>query len=108
MAIKREQVRALLMSSGRPYKAEAKRAAIEYANARRRTGASFTAIGKELGLSAVTVEGWVASGALVPVEVVGVREARESSALILIDTRRGLRVEGLNVDELTQLLGRLR
>jgi hypothetical protein len=64
MPIKVERVRAMLVASGRPYKANARRSAVEYANGRRRAGAGFTAIGRELGVSPMTVEAWLASAAL--------------------------------------------
>lgn len=108
MDIKAEQVRGMLAASARPYNAEAKRAAIAYASGRRAAGAGFTAIGRELGLSPATVEAWLDATTLVPVEVLGNEPTTPRCGLVLVDTRRGLRLEGLTVDEAAHVLERLR
>lgn len=109
MSIKAEHVRALLVASVRPYTEEAKRSAVAYAEGQRRKGAGMKSIARELGISPTTLVSWLSVGPLVPVEIVATTESElePESAIVLIDVRRGLRVEGLTVPSLVTLLERL-
>lgn len=110
MSIKLEQVRTMLRDSGRPYSASARRAVVAYAGTRCRAGVGVTRVGRELGLSPATVLAWLNASPLVPVEIVAAPEMTEApgSALVLVDTHRGLRVEGLSLDAVIHILERLR
>jgi hypothetical protein len=104
-----ETIRARLAESGRPYSDEAKKVAIAYAQGERRRGTSVTRVARQLGISPVTLMAWLSSSALVPVEIVPATTTQSlGSTVVLIDERRGLRVEGLTVEGVALVLERLR
>lgn len=111
MSNRLEQVRAMLAASGRPYEESAKRAAVDYAKARSRAGVGSGRVARELGVSAATLSVWLRPSVLVPVEVIQDGTAtligKSHATLVLVDARRGLRIEGLSVDDVVHVLGRL-
>jgi DNA-binding transcriptional regulator LsrR (DeoR family) len=84
---------------------ELRERAVAYAQARAAEGVSQRVIAGEIAVSAVTVGRWlreVSSASLVPVRVVAPSRAH----LFEVMTPRGLRVAGLDLDSLCELLER--
>jgi hypothetical protein len=88
-----------------------------WARKRRASGATFGAIGAELGLSSETVRRWTSGSAiatdvssvLVPVEVVPDRLSPDrASPLVTVVSPTGFRLEGLSLQDAITVLARLR
>lgn len=79
--------------------------ALDYVSRARQQGRSWTAVARELGISAATLQAWTAAprsrAALVPVVVES--EPRRSACLMVI-TPSGLRIEGLDVESAAALV----
>jgi hypothetical protein len=89
---------------GRPYPKPLLERVLAHAAARRKQGATLLAIGEELGISWRTLSRWLVerrSERFRPVQIVAPR--RE----VVLHGPRGLRVEGLDVDGLAELLRKL-
>lgn len=113
-----KELRAALASAdrrgaGRPYPEELRRAAVTHWRERRRGGVSAGDVAAELGISGVSLQRWVLG-----------KEPRESSfrkvelavvveptsmlvERIVVHGRCGVRVEGLTVEQVAELLGKL-
>jgi hypothetical protein len=84
-----------------------------YAAAREAAGAAQKLIASELGVSAMSVQRWLrakqkaTTTAMVPVRVVAPRPHQELAESLVMTTPRGLRVEGLDLDALCTVIGRL-
>ncbi|MEW6775934.1 MAG: hypothetical protein AB1405_06555 [Bdellovibrionota bacterium] len=99
------------------YPVELKERAVSYARKRRRAGKTQSAVAVELGLSPMTLHGWLKGGRgrrgkkrplLLPVEIAAEKPGRErKSGGAVVVARNGVRVEGLSVEEIAGLLGRL-
>ena len=91
--------------SGRRYPAALREAVLEHARAAKEAGQSDAALTAELGMSLGTLQYWRATqhGKLVPVTVV---EAPTATPGLVLECGR-LRVHGLSLDGLTELLRRL-
>lgn len=87
---------------GRPYREADRARALEYARGRQREGATVNRVAGELGISHETLKSWMAGGAFERVEIV--TEAMRGHTLC---GPRGVRVEGLTLDEIAELLRRL-
>ena len=105
----REAVRrAGLRGAGRRYPAELRRQGAAYLAARREAGGTVSAVLRELGVRRDTLAGWARpTGAprkprFVPVTVVG-----GVAGLIVVHGPHGVRVEGLDVAGVAELLRRL-
>ncbi|MDC3958906.1 hypothetical protein [Polyangium jinanense] len=91
-----------------------RRQAIEYFWPRRDEGATIAEIGPEIGLHWRTLYGWAKGGVspqlpmagFSPVEIIEALAA-EVRGPIVVQHRSGLRVEGLDLDALAELLRRL-
>ncbi len=97
----------------RGYPKEIRERALAFARRRRAEGASYTVLASELGLSVMTLHGWLKGGRgrgrkkprlprLVPVEVVPEEEAKPAGAVVVASG--GIRVEGLQVEQIATLL----
>ena len=102
----RAQVRQLgPRGPGRKYPASLRRDAVAYLRARQADGVGVDWAAVELGIRKATLHGWAAAKAVagfVPVKVVETPVAR-----IAVHCPAGLRVEGLDVAGLADLLRRL-
>jgi transposase-like protein len=86
------------------YTPELKRAVVEFVRSQRSAGVSYEALVRTLELPINTLRRWTESdgpGRLARVEV-----AAEASHAVLL-TRTGIRVEGLTITDLAELLERL-
>lgn len=96
---------------GRPIPAGVRSAALAYVQRRRAEGASQETIARELGIAQHTVSTWLrkvaseANAALVPVRVD--YAAPISGADIVITTPRGLRIDGLALDDVCTIVARV-
>lgn len=111
MATTAAKIRAELKRRGRPYPMATRRRAIEYARAQLDGGSSATRIARELGISAITLGSWMKGDVLARVEVIAEPTAvavQEVDPISVLDTRSGLRIEGLTLDAVVALLARLR
>lgn len=95
---------------GRPYPEAARRAAVRLAARRVAGGDALDDVALELGLSPVTLRRWqrrpAPAATFVPVELVA-SPAREPARGIVVHGPRGLRVEGLDVAGVAELVRRL-
>lgn len=98
----------------RRYPAELRERAVSYALARREAGASDMDVAAELGLRVATLRGWRRRRRRVafrPVEVIvpDSTRVREQAAVaqLVVTTARGLRIEGLGLDDLVRLVAEL-
>jgi hypothetical protein len=96
-------------SSGRSYPEAARTAALDWAERQRRKGIGFVPLASELGISPSTLRKWqqqsrARSSAFCPVEIV---EPSSSSRGLVVHAPCGLRIEGLSVPELCELVRRL-
>ncbi|MRG98186.1 hypothetical protein [Polyangium spumosum] len=90
-----------------------RRSAIEYFWSRREEGATIAEIGPELGLHWRTLYGWARGNAspeptagFSPVEIIEARSADVGGPYVVVH-RSGVRIEGLDLDALVELLRRL-
>ena len=97
--------------AGRRYPSALRRVAVEYFRRRRAAGATLAAISRELGVKRHTLIGWTAApeaaAALprfVPVSVVAETPA---TSRIIVHGPGGVRVEGLDLAGVAELLRRL-
>lgn len=102
--------RAKRMGPGRPYPEALRRAALEYQKERENEGVSARRIAAELGVEKGTLSHWSrarkpSDGAFRAIEVVA-EPVRETSRMV-VHGPRGLRIEGLTLEELVSLLARL-
>ena len=94
---------------GLRYPRDLRRMALEYLRARRAAGAATSTVAAELGLGCGTLERWADESrehdgpVFVPVQV----EPTPAAAPILVHSPSGLRIEGLDVAALADLLRRL-
>lgn len=96
-------------SSGRSYPEAARTAALDWAERQRRKGIGFDPIASELGISATTLRKWqqqrrATSSSFCPVHLV---EPSSSSRGLVVHAPGGLRIEGLSIPELAELVRRL-
>lgn len=91
---------------GRAYRAEIRQRAIAYVHRRRREGASLESIGRELGVSTTTVVRWTTQASH-SFALARVQTPETVAGRIVVHGPRGIRVEGLSLDELVALWERL-
>src|SRR4051794_3643598 len=105
MGITGQQIGAELKRAGRPYPERPKQAAVAYAREARGRGVALQRIADELGISPVTLTSWLGGSALRRVEIVadestvrGECVSRDEAPrnLVAMDTRSGIRIEGLD------------
>lgn len=119
------EVKALKRAIGalRPMSDDVRARAQSYTRARRRDGASQQTIARELGISQITVSRWLrgrdearvvdlaasanSPAALMPVQIVDRRDVPTPGGSLVVTTPSGLRIEGLDIDALCNLVGRL-
>lgn len=108
---KAEVRRAGPRGAGRRYPPAARRLAVEYFRRRRAAGTSVEAISRELGVKRHTLVGWTAAARevattplFVPVNVVA--DATTKSRIV-VHGSAGVRVEGLDLAGVAELLRRL-
>ena len=96
-----------------PLAREVRERGIAFARTRVHAGASAETIGAELGLSAKTIERWLApqapktQAAMVPVRIVRSRGASTPRIeSVVVTTASGLRIVGLDIDALCTLVAR--
>lgn len=93
---------------GRRYPAEVRRRGVEYLRARRAEGAPMSAVLRELGLRRETLEGWDApTPAKVKPRFVPVSVMEAAAGRIVVHGPGGVRIEGLDVAGIADLLRRL-
>lgn len=98
--------------AGRPYPETLRAAAIDYRREREREGAALSEVAGELGVSAISLERWSRrrrerETSFRAIELVGEPVRRASASAAVVHGPRGLRVEGLTVSEIAELLERL-
>ena len=98
--------------AGSPYPEELRRAAVAYRRQREREGVGVAAVAAELGVSGLSLARWSrtlerAEPRFRAVEVVVEAERLERARTVVVHGPRGLRIEGLSVAEVAELLGRL-
>ncbi len=90
------------------YTAELRAEAVAYAEERLASGAMLTAVTRELGLGGNTLRAWLAAERQSPrfrkVEIA----AEETAATLVVTGPCGLRIEGLDIATLSELIRRLR
>jgi transposase-like protein len=96
-------------SSGRSYPEAARTAALDWAERQRRKGIRLVPIASELGISATTLRKWqqqkrATSSSYCPVQIV---EPSSSQRGLVVHALGGLRIEGLSIPELAELVRRL-
>jgi len=105
------RIRELISTGQRPYSAAIKTAVREYATAARTRGASWNQLAADLGLSALTIQSWLADHSpaapptFVPVHITP--EVPLAAPPLTLVTPQGFRVEGLDLDRAAALLLRL-
>jgi transposase len=102
--------RAERSGAGRPYPEPLRRAANDYRREREREGASLRQVAAELGVSEASLARWARGreepvGQFRAIEVVA-EPVRPVSAVV-VHGPRGLRIEGLSLQELAALIERL-
>lgn len=96
---------------GRPIPEGVRGAALAYVQRRRAEGVSQETVARELGISQHTVSAWLrkaasgSEGALVPVRVDYASSI--SGADIVVTTPRGLRIDGLGLDDVCMIIARV-
>ena len=98
--------------AGRPYPEVLRVAAVEYRQDREREGAALREVAGELGVSAISLERWSRRSAeretsFRAIELVGEPMRRASAVVVVVHGPRGLRIEGLTVVEIAELVERL-
>lgn len=93
---------------GRPYPRGLLEKILSYTVTRRRQGAELLAVGAELGISWKTLGRWLGARKTSPrFERVQVAAAPAATKSLVVHGPRGLRIEGLDVDGVAELLQRL-
>ena len=103
----REALRAVVRRGrGRPYPAALRNRVVAFAEQRRSAGVSAERIAGEVGLPAWTLTRWLArKPAFVPVEIV--QSVEPVAPRIVVHGPRGLRIEGLDLGAVVELVARL-
>src|SRR5512141_2211885 len=114
-----EQIRAALVRNnegiGRPYPAEARRAALALVARREREGIGLARTAAEIGMSATTLRKWQRQSSEQPrmpaadfceVEILAAHAAATAPALV-IHGPAGLRIEGATIADIAELVRRL-
>lgn len=96
--------------AGRPYPEALRAAAVDYRRERERQGAAVREVAAELGVSAISLERWSRrrrehETSFRAIELVGDPVRRASEAVV--HGPRGLRIEGLTVSQIAELIERL-
>ena len=81
-----------------------------YAARRVRAGAGKAEVASELGVSAMSVQRWLRAApmaAMVPVRIVGPASTADGGERLVVTTARGLRIEGLHLDDVCTLIARV-
>jgi hypothetical protein len=101
-----KQVETMMRSSGvgRPYPSDSRARALEYAIGRRNEGAALARIAAEIGVSRGTLTKWIEPPTCSPFEVVAVTPTSRTHA---VHGPRGVRVDGLSLEEVAELFRRL-
>ena len=86
---------------GRPYSLSERAQALEYAARRRREGAGLLRIARELGIARGTLVKWIAMPTF---DIVKVADVAARSVHATVHGPRGLRIEGLSVAEIVELI----
>jgi hypothetical protein len=113
-AIRVELERLERRGQGKAYPEHVRRLAVAYYRSRRDAGASIAEAGAELGIPWRTVYGWAARdrapdmpvAGFSPVEILDAPRPRPHGPIV-VEHRSGLRIEGLDLDSLAELLRRL-
>ena len=105
MVLRQALASAVRVGVGRAYPAELRARAIAYIVRRRRDGVSDERISVELGVHVMTFRKWV-GGRTNAFASVAVIEPPRAGALV-VHGPRGMRIEGLALDEIAQLWERL-
>lgn len=95
---------------GRPYPEELRRAAVKYRRLREHDGAGVAEVAAELGVSGVSLARWSgkherSDNGFRAIEVVA--EPLRAATRVVVHGPRGVRVEGLSVAEVAELIARL-
>ncbi len=88
------------------YSPELRHLAVEYCQAQRQAGVSWSEISTELGVSALSLGRWLAEeprASFRPVEVIADQEASERAVSLVVVTPGGLRIEGLAWSQVLEL-----
>jgi transposase len=99
--------------AGRPYPEALRRAAVAYLHRRRQQGACLDEVQAELGVSGMSLSRWSrrCSQGITPFRPIEVLEAQPEPPMpvraIVVHGPRGVRIEGLTVPEVAELLERL-
>ena len=105
--------------AGRPYPVSLRQAAMEYCHQREQQGANINGIALELGVSTTSLMRWSRKAAksaegfravelvVEPESHVAVSKPARLAAGVSVHGPRGLRVEGLTIAELAELIDRL-
>ena len=93
---------------GRPYPKGLLEKILSYTVARRRQGADLLTVSAELGISSKTLERWLGARRSSPrFKRVQVESAPAATQALVVHGPRGLRIEGLDVNGVAELLQRL-
>jgi transposase len=84
---------------GRPYPASDRARALDYAARLQREGVGLARIAREVGVAPNTLVKWLRASPFEPVEVVAVERRGH-----ILHGPRGVRVEGLSLEEIAQLI----
>jgi len=111
MEEQREELRKMLLElgprgRGRPYPKGLLEKVLSYTVARRRQGAELLAVSGELGISGKTLERWLGSKRRAR-QFERVEVVTPSTHVLTVHGPRGLRIEGLDVDGVAELVRRL-
>ena len=96
-------------SGSRPYPEKAKELATAFARERAAAGDSYSSIASKLGIAQTTITAWLepASAGFRRVRVHSEKRLAANGRLVMV-TGSGIRVEGLDVAGVVQILGALR
>ncbi len=108
MAFREAVKRAGRRGAGRRYPAEIRRQGATYLAARRAAGGTVSAVLRELGVRRETLAGWAkAAGAAARPRFVPVTVVEGAGGRVVVHGPHGVRVEGLDVAWVAELLRRL-
>ena len=107
MRVDGEQIRQEIAAQGartrgRWIPPEVRAKAVEYVSSQRSGGKSWRGLATELDVSAPTLQRWCRSPRFLPVEV-----RRESATAIVVEGPHGVRVTGLTLSQVAELLREL-
>jgi hypothetical protein len=86
---------------GRPYADADRVRAVEYATRRREEGAGMVRVAREIGISRVTLKKWLVGNAFARVEIA------TAPGAYTVHAPHGVRIDGLTLEEIGELLRRL-